>query len=146
MTRPSPYRRFWILVLVAVSIPLALAIETLARRLFFPPEFEELRTWLRPVLTPWVWACAPLALLAGIFALTLQPRIHARALARVRPGVPDPLARADTEALMVCSSIAQLPALAAMFGFMFGAALAPTLAAIAAGTAGVLLQALRRSG
>lgn len=133
-----------VLALVAASTPLALGAETLVRRLFFPPAFQELRAWLGPSLSPWAWACAPLALLAGVAALLLQPRVRRRALAKLAPGDPDAAGKAELETLMICTSVPQLPALLATVGFMLGADLRAVAAAIAAGVAGVLLQGRSR--
>jgi hypothetical protein len=144
-------RQTWaMLAVVAVSTPLALAVETLLRTLLFPPDFEEVRTWLRPTLTPWIWLTPILAAIATLGGLRLQRWYAARQLAALPPAKQTDEARAaaDFDALMLSTSVPQVPALMATLGFMLGSAIAPVLAAIAIGTAGVLVQgfALGRRG
>ena len=142
-------RRTWVvLTVVAVSTPLALVLETALRTVLFPPEFEEVRLWLRPTITPWVWSMPVLAGVATLLGLRLQRWYAARQLAALpaHRQTPEKQAAAHFDALMLSTSAPQVPALLATIAFMLGSELAPVLAAIVAGTAGVLVQgAVRRT-
>jgi hypothetical protein len=138
------------LAVVAVSTPLALAVETTLRMLLLPPEFEEVRAWLRPKITPWVWLTPPLAAVATLVGLRLQRWYAARQFAALAPArqTDEGWAAANFDALMLSTSAPQVPALVATLCFMLGAAAAPVLTAIGVGTIGVLVQgiALRPRG
>jgi hypothetical protein len=132
------------LALVAVSTPLALLLETALRMLLFPPEFEEVRAWLRPTITPWVWFTPILAAIATLGGLRLQRWYAARQFAALAPAkqTAEGWAAVNFDALMLSTSAPQVPALLATLAFMLGSAAPPVLAAIAVGTAGVLVQGL----
>jgi len=133
------------LVLIAVSTPLALGVEWLVRRIFLPPQMDELRDWLRPQLAPFAWVLVGLALAATALGLASANRVYQTRLRRFGTR-GDPSRRAQSarfETLLVVTSIPQVPALLATIGFTFGAPLAPTLATLAVGTLGVLVQWLR---
>jgi hypothetical protein len=129
-----------LLAVVAVSTPLALAVETGLRVLLFPPEFEEVRMWLRPVITPWMWTASALAIGFTLLGLRLQKWFVARRMARLAEDkrTREAEAKAHFDALMLSSSCPQIPALLATFGFMVGADLLPVVVAIAIATTGVL--------
>ena len=137
----GPRSNWVLLVLIAASTPLALAVETGIRHLILPPEFEQVRLWLRPRVTPWAWAMVPATVVATLFGLKLQRwlyrREHSRLLTRLDPAAAHD--KAVFESLMLSTSAPQLPALAATIGFMLGSALLPVLVAIAVATAGVLV-------
>lgn len=146
----SAAKTFGLLAFIAVSTPLALAVETGLRIFLFPPELEEVRAWLRPTLTPWVWAMPVLAAAATLLGLRLQ-RWHAAREFRALPAheqTEEAWRAAHFDALMLSTSAPQIPALLATFAFMLGAELLPVVVAIAVATAGVLVQgvALRRAG
>jgi hypothetical protein len=142
--RGSPRQTWAMLALVAVSTPLALVLETALRMLLFPPEFEEVRAWLRPTITPWVWVTPVLAAIATLGGLRLQRWYAARQFAALAPAkqTDEGWAAANFDALMLSTSAPQVPALLATLAFMLGSAAPPVLAAIAVGTAGVLVQGL----
>lgn len=133
-------RTYGLLAIIGLSTPTAMVAETVMRRLVMPPEVETLRDWLRPVITPWVWWAIPATAVAVVVGARLHRWLYRRELPRHLTRLPPERARekAEFEALMLSTSAPQLPALAATIAFMFGSELAPVLAAIAAGTVGVL--------
>jgi hypothetical protein len=143
MTAPPPSnaRTFGILAIVAISTPLALAVETLLRHLVFPPEFEDVRVWLRPSITPWVWAAPILAAAMTVVGIGLQRWLAQRAIGRLAPTdrTEAKLAAARFDGLMLSTSAPQVPALLGTVAFMLGSELAPVLAGIAVATTGVLV-------
>ena len=141
MSLPTRKKTLGLLAIVAVSTPLALAVETGLRVLLFPPEFEDVRMWLRPAITPWMWTASALAIGFTLLGLKLQKWFVARRMARLAEAdrTRDAEAKAHFDALMLSSSCPQIPALLATFGFMLGAELLPVVIAIAIATAGVLI-------
>ncbi|MBC8071621.1 MAG: hypothetical protein IAG13_25065 [Deltaproteobacteria bacterium] len=137
---PTRAKVYAVLAIVAVSTPLALVIETGLRQVMFPPEFPEVRMWLRPTITPWMWLAAPLALVVTPLGYRLQAWLVRRALAKLPPERRTEHERREQEldALLLSTSVPQFPALLATFGFMFGSELLPVVVAMAAATAGVI--------
>jgi hypothetical protein len=137
---PTRKKTLGLLGVVAVSTPLALAVETGLRYLLFPPEFEDVRMWLRPVITPWMWSASAFAVAFTLLGLKLQKWFVARRLAHLPEDkrTPEAEAKAHFDALMLSSSCPQIPALFATFGFMVGSELLPVAVAIAIATVGVL--------
>lgn len=134
-------RRYGLLAIIGLSTPFALVVETGVRRLMMPPEFEEVRAWLRPDITPWAWLAVPLALVGTAMGFALQRWLARRELKKpLRPGVDPATARrkAEFEALMLSTSAPQIPALLATFAFMFGSELLPVLVSIGVATLGVV--------
>lgn len=131
-----------LLLTIAASTPAALWLEGLLRRWLLPPEFEELRDWLRPTLAPLAWGFVGLALLAVVAAFLAQAPLFRGALRRQPATATEGAraARARLETLLLVTSLAQVPALLATLNFAFGAPIAPTLVAIGVGTVGVLAQ------
>lgn len=129
------------LALVAVSTPLALAFETLLRRLMFPPEIDEVRMWLRPMITPWVWSAPVLCAVAVPLGSWLQRWLVARDLAARPPEqrTPERRAAAELDAMLLSTSAPQLPAVLSTFAFMFGSHLLPVVVAMVVATAGILV-------
>lgn len=140
MALPTRKKTLGLLAVVAISTPLALAVETGLRWLLFPPEFDEVRAWLRPAITPWMWTASVLAIAFTLLGWKLQTWFVARRMSRLAEDkrTPEAEAKAHFDALMLSSSCPQIPALFATFGFMIGAELLPVLVAIAIATAGVL--------
>ena len=142
MAKPAPTRaKFYaVLAIVGISTPLAVVIETGLRQIMFPPEFDDVRMWLRPSITPWMWLCAPLAVLVTPLGYKLQGWLVARALAKLPEERRTEAERRELEldSLLLSTSIPQFPALFATFGFMFGSALLPVVVAMATATAGVI--------
>jgi len=129
-----------LLAIVAASTPLALAVETGMRLLLFPPEFEELRTFLRPTITPWVWLMTPVAVVTTGAGFVIHRRLVAAELGKLPEAerTPEASAAANFDALMLSTSAPQVPALLSVFAFMLGSELLPVCAAIGVATIGVL--------
>lgn len=133
----------------AVAAPVALALESVVRALLLPSEFEVVRGWLEPFLTPLGWLLAVLTAIAGAAGVALQRRLVAGKLAKLGPAA----SRAQQEAarnqvFLITASIPQLPAIASTFALMLGASLVPTVACVTICTVSVLAQglALRSDG
>jgi hypothetical protein len=131
---------YGVLAIVACSTPLALAVETGLRQIIFPPEFDDVRMWLRPTITPWVWSAVPACIVAVPLGAKLQRWLVARALAKLAPERRTEQERIECEfdALLLSTSAPQLPAVLATIAFMFGSALAPVIVAMIVATIGVL--------
>jgi hypothetical protein len=144
-------RQTWLmLALIALSMPMALVAETYLRRLMFPPEFEEVRVFLRPSLELPVWSLLSLVVLTTWLGIRGQHRRVERRMAARPPQEQTQYFRdKDTfDSLVLFTSLPQIPAILATFGFMFGASLAPVLVNMAASTLGVVavgLLSLRRA-
>ncbi|MCX4246637.1 hypothetical protein [Paraliomyxa miuraensis] len=137
---PSQRRSWGLLGLIALSTPMALAVESGMRRLLMPPDFERVRAWLSPTLTPWAWATVPLTVAATGLGWWLVRVLARRELRVVRRGMTAEQARrkADFEALMLASSAPQVPAVAATMLFMLGASPTPVVVSMVLATLGVL--------
>lgn len=135
---PTARSMRWGWLVVVVSVPLALGLESLLRRLILPPDFDTLRMLWGRSLTPWVWGLLPIAALVDVAAF----RLHLHLCAGIARGEPtlgaEKTAWQRFEALMIAASVAQAPGLVATFGYMVGASLSSVLAVIAVSTAGVL--------
>lgn len=143
MAGPSNHRI--VVIVVAVSTPLALALETTLRKLLFPPEFEELRQWWGPTLTPWMWVVVGLTLGCSLLGVRMQRWLVRRALSK-RPQQECSAAdvrKVETEALFFSTSAPQVPALLATVGFMLGASIVPVAISVAAATLGVVVIGVR---
>jgi hypothetical protein len=121
-----------------------LGIESLLRWLMVPPEFEEVRIWLRPSITPYVWGLAAAAAVAGPIAFRLQRFLVRRTLARSpfaygEDGIED---KARFDALILSTSVVQVPALLATVCYLLGAAPLPVVVVIVVATVGVIVQGL----
>lgn len=137
-------RTFGVLLLIALSTPLALALETVLRGLIMPPDFDRVRAWLAPMLTPWAWATVPLTAVATGIGWWLFGWLEHRGLARAEPEPSeDQRAKARFDALILATSAPQLPAILATLLFMMGAPLAPVLVAMTVATLGVVSLGLR---
>ncbi len=144
MAPPSRARLLGLLVVIALSTPLALALETVLRRWIMPPEFEQIRRWLSPSLAPWAWGTVPAAVVATALGWGLLRVLARRELRQRRPGQTEAQARAraEFEALMLASSAPQVPAIAATVLYMLGAPLRPVVVSMAVATLGVFSLAL----
>ena len=134
-------RALVVVAIVAISTPLAVAFETVLRRWMFPPEFEDVRAWLEPTLTPWMWLMPPCAALGIPLGLRLQRWLERRGLARI-PEHRRSQATEDTavrDAMLLSTSVPQVPAVLATFGLLLGSAPLPVLVATGVATAGVLV-------
>ncbi|MDQ3033931.1 MAG: hypothetical protein M3Y87_16055 [Myxococcota bacterium] len=131
----------------AIAAPLALALESAVRWLLFPAEFEVVRGWLEPFLTPLAWLLAVVTVIAGAAGFALQRGLVARKLAKLGASSAAQREAARTQVFLITASIPQLPAIASTFALMFGASLVPTLVGVTICTVSVLAQgvALRSS-
>lgn len=138
---PSRARFYGVLAIVAMSTPLALVVETGLRQIMFPPDFDAVRMWLRPSITPWVWIAPVLCVVAIPIGDRLQRWLVRRELARLPPERRTEAERIEAEfdALLLSTSAPQLPAVLATLAFMFGSALPPVVAAMVVATLGVLV-------
>lgn len=134
-------RALRIIAIVAVSTPLAVVFETLLRRWMMPPEFEEVRAWWEPSVTPWMWPMPPLALLGIPLGFALQRWLVRRNLARLpeHRRTPDVESKAVLDAMLLSTSVPQVPAVIATMGLLVGSKPLPVLLATAVATAGVLV-------
>lgn len=140
MVEPSRARLYGLLGLIALSTPLVLVVETGMRRLVMPPDFDGVRAWLSPTLTPWAWATVPATLVATGLGWWLYRVLARRELRAHRPGLTEAQARAkaEFEALMLASSAPQVPAVAATMLYMLGADVVPVAVSMAGATLGVV--------
>lgn len=140
MAERSRARLYGLLGLVALSTPLALVVETGLRRVMMPPDFDAVRAWLSPTLTPWAWATVPATLVTTVLGWWLYHVLARRELRARRPGLTAEQARekAELEALMLASSAPQVPAVAATLLYMLGADVVPVVVAMGGATLGVL--------
>jgi hypothetical protein len=136
----SRARLYGLLGLIALSTPLALVVESGLRRLMMPPDFDLVRAWLAPTLTPWAWATVPATLATTVLGWWLYGVLTRRELRTRRPGLTAEQARAkaEFEALMLASSAPQVPAVAATMLFMLGADVVPVAVSMATATLGVI--------
>ncbi len=138
--RPSFDLRLIVLV-IALSAPLALGVETLLRKQvlgrILGPDLDEVRGFFSPQTTRAAWVMVGATLVAGLVGV-LVTRVAIRRLARE----PDPAARARMlrDRLLLLTSIPQIPAIAATLCFMAGSRLLPVLIAMAISTLFVLVQ------
>lgn len=133
-----------LVVATVVAAPAALGVETAIRRGLFPADFEVLRAFLAPTLTPVAWGLTGLAGLAGFLGLSAQRRLVDERLARLPEGAPsDVRAGVRTQVFLLTASIPQVPVLVSTFAVMFGAALTPVAVGIAVSSIAVLAQGLR---
>lgn len=133
--------RLWgLLGLIALSTPLVWVVESGMRRLVFPPDFDAVRAWLSPTLTPWAWAMVPATLVTTGIGWWLYRVLARRELLARRPGLTaeQVRAKAEFEALMLSSSAPQVPAVAATMLYMLGADVVPVAVAMVAATLGVV--------
>jgi hypothetical protein len=134
-----------LILMTVVAAPIALVLETILRKLLFPPEFDELRLLFEPTLTPVVWGLVVLTALFGVLGVALQARLAARAVRKVpeHTRTPARIHKAELGAFMLAASIPQIPAIVATLGFMWGSSLTPVIAAIGVATVAIVIQAVR---
>ena len=134
------------LLLTILAAPGALGFETLLRALLFDDDFELLRQFLSPVLTPVAWVLGLVAAAGSLAGLALQRSIAHKRLARLPEGASFEVRYQQVLAVFLLTTAApQIPAILATFAFMFGASLAPVLVGVGICSLGVIAQALRVS-
>ncbi|MFV8751365.1 hypothetical protein ACNOYE_12540 [Nannocystaceae bacterium ST9] len=130
-----------VVLIIALSAPLALGVETLLRTQVLArilgPELDELREFFSPQTTKVAWLMVGVTGLAGVIGMIVT-RLALRPLARE----PDPAVRAGKlrDRLLLLTSIPQVPAIVATLCFMAGSRLLPVMVAMAVSTAFVLIQ------
>lgn len=133
-----------LLWLTVAAAPVALGFETVLRLLIFPPEFEEVREFLQPMLTPVAWGFAGLAGLTGLLGLALQRRLADKKLARLPATADaDQRYREVFGVFLLTTALPQIPAILSSFAYMFGASIVPVVVGIGVCSVGVVGQALR---
>jgi len=136
-----PRAVLWLTILAA---PGALVVETALRKLIFPPEFDEVRAFLEPMLTPVGWGMAAVAAIGAALGLVVQRRVALKRLARLPDtATVDDRYREIFAVFLLTTAVPQIPALLSTFVFMFGASVWTVIAAIAFCSVGVVAQALR---
>ncbi len=132
-----------IVYLTVLAAPVALAFETLLRHLLFPSEFEEVRAFFEPTLTPIAWVLCILAALASLAGVVLQRRLVRSRLERMPEA--DAAARRGqiVGVFLLTASVPQIPSVFSTLAFTLGASLAPVLVGIGIASAGVIVQAIR---
>jgi hypothetical protein len=138
---PTRAKFYGVLAIVAASTPLAMLVETGLRQVMFPPEFDEVRMWLRPAITPWVWIAPAASVIAVPLGDRLQRALVRRELQRLPPERRTEAERiaCEFDALLLSTSAPQIPAVIATLAFMCGSALTPVVVAMVVATAGVLV-------
>lgn len=130
-----------IVLLIALSAPLALGIETLFRvhvlARILGPALDEVRTFFSPTTTRVAWLLVGATVVAGFVGIAVT-----RAVVRKLLHEPDPVQRARrlTDRTILLTSIPQVPAVLATLCFTAGAQLLPVLLAMLVSTAFVLVQ------
>ena len=139
-------RTTWLMIgIITVSTPLALAAETFLRKLMFPPDFEQVRMYFRPALEWPTWSMLSLVLLTTVAGVRGMERRIERRMAK-RPPKEQTQRYRDKEtldAIVMFSSLPQIPAVLATFCFMVGAPLLPVVVNLVVATAAVLFLGLR---
>jgi hypothetical protein len=138
---PRAWRRVWVLLFIASAAPAAFAVEAAARALLFPADFEVLRAELEPTLTIVAWTLLAVCVASIPLGLACNRWLVRRGLAGPSEASPARRERVELEALLLSSSIPQLPALLATVATLGGARVTPVLATLVVSTLGVLLQA-----
>ncbi len=159
MTQPSQLPLRAVVLLVAVSAPLALALETVLRNFvivpMIGPELEEIREFYWPALTDELreaalthaaWILVGVCALAGVLGVVLLRGAARRGIERARaePNAdPAELARIEVrDRILLLTSIPQVPAILATLCFAFGSRLLPVLVCMVVSTGFVVAQGL----
>jgi|GEM_PF-1117494 len=149
-TQPSLRR---LVPLIALTVPLALALETALRKLVVVPlvgaELEELREfywpqWTAPAreaaLSELAWVLVGATVLAGLLGLVLARRAAGSHAAGSGAPASQSVRNKLRDQLLLLASIPQVPAILATLCFSCGARLLPVLISVAVSTAFVLGQ------
>jgi hypothetical protein len=142
-----------IVLLIAVSVPIWLGLETLIRnyvlRPLYGPLLAELRGHYWPELTPelmadrstrFAWLLLGVTLLAGIVGVLVLRHVVARGGESATAQSPSPPERKLRDSLLLLTSIPQVPGLLASLCPLAGAAWTPVLICVAVSTAFVVVQ------
>jgi membrane protein YqaA with SNARE-associated domain len=134
----------FLLLITVIAAPLAFALESALRALLFPPEFEDMRWYLRPTVSVVAWVLFGVALITSAAGQRMLVRTIDRRLAALGEGASeDKRQQAVVGTFLLTSSLPQIPAILATLASMFGSELLPVALAVAVASLGVLVQALR---
>jgi hypothetical protein len=142
--RPVPQgpRRGTTLAFIALAAPIALAVELAVRALVPIPGMAEIRADLGAPATTLAWAMLLACLPAGLLGQRVRRSLVRRGLARRPDASPAARATIELEALLLATTVPQVPALLAIVAAMFGAELRPVLLTVALSTFAVMAQGL----
>jgi hypothetical protein len=132
--------------LTVLATPVAFTVESIARAMVMPPDFEEVRPYFEPYLTPMGWALVCLGAIGVLAGLVVQRRMAAQAIAKLPPEKrddPDQRRSAAIGVFLLAASVPQLPSVLASICYTLGASIWPVAAAMVVSTIGVVLQAMR---
>lgn len=128
--------------MIALAGPVLLGLDLIVRRLVIGSQAEDLQEFLAEVVTRVAWLATPGPVVGGLLGFFVYRRLHAKAMASgtdVDPVVREQ--RADTRALLLSCTMAQLPALLGDLSVMLGARLTPALVMTGTSVALVLVIA-----
>lgn len=134
--------RIGVVLLVAISAPLAFASESLIRRLLLPPEFDDVREFFGPGATTFAWGCVALCVLAALCGVWVQRRWVRERTRRAREEGTD-VGKAAMDRTFLSMSIPQVPAILSTVAFMSGSELMPVVVAMAVSSTGVIAQGVQ---
>ena len=134
-------KKYILVAMTALAAPSAFGLETLLRKVLFPPEFEEVRATLSDLLTIPTWVVAILVFCSLAAGVVFQKRQLNRKLAQLQSATVKQKNEAAMGVFMLSASIPQIPAILATLMFMFGAELMPVAVTMAVSCLGVLLLA-----
>lgn len=137
---PEHAQGIGITLLIAIATPFALGLETLARVLLLPAELEQVRTDLRPILTPLAWGLLVATCLAVPLGIAARRSMLRRSLAKVEATAGGPKKRAEArfEAMFVGTSVPQIPAIFATLALTAGSEPMPVVLAVAVSAGAVV--------
>ena len=138
--------RLFLVLAIALAGPTVLLLDLLVRRFAIGAQPEEVRSLLAATMTPLAWWVVPLPLVGGVVGFLWYPPRWAKARARWQrdpaTSAADAVQRAELEALLLTTTLAQVPALLGDLSVMLGAEMAPALCATSLSVAAVLLIGL----
>lgn len=134
--------RISVVLLVAISAPLAFASESLIRKLVLPPEFDEVRDFFGPGATSFAWGCVALCVLAAVFGIWVQRRWVRERTQRAREEGTD-VGKAAMDRTFLSMSIPQVPAILSTVAYMSGSELTPVVVAMVISSVGVIAQGIQ---
>ncbi|MCA9529956.1 MAG: hypothetical protein KC543_07450 [Myxococcales bacterium] len=130
-----------LVVVTAIAVPAALVFALLVRQVFSTPGLVAAQDYLGPRVEPLAWWLVGATVLASLLGFALQRWLYRRAVARLE----DPYEgaeRAGLGALLIASSVPQLPALAVCITYMLGGPFEPAFVGAAISLGAVLIMAV----
>ena len=133
MAARTPATKLMIVAVFALTTPALLGIETAARALLMPADWEPIRAEMRPILTPvaWVFFALTVAAVPAGFAVYRAFARRFVAKAQALGGDERRLQTARLEAMFVASSVPQIPPVLATVTLSAGAEPLPVILAAA---------------